>query len=202
MASCDRKNALGPESQIDVLDGPQTSNQKTGADQQNDRQREFRHDESAADSTRGDSARDASSSFLAGGPQIPARHSYRGRQSNQDSCEEAKGQGPAEHARIEADLVQTGQVSGLDSQNEADARLGHQQAQQPDMTARVRLSASNCRTIRARLAPSAARMAISRSRLALRASERLATLVAAMRSTQKTAPVSIHNASRGLGPVT
>ena len=44
-------------------------------------------------------------------------------------------------------------------------------------------------------------MAISLSRLALRASERLATLVAAMRSTQKTAPVSIHNASRALGPV-
>ena len=44
-------------------------------------------------------------------------------------------------------------------------------------------------------------MAISRSRLALRASERLATLVAAMRSTQNTAPASIHNASRDLGPV-
>ena len=69
----------------------------------------------------------------------------------------------------------------------------------PDISARVRLSASNCRTIRARLAPSAARMAISLSRLALRASERLATLVAAIRSTQKTAPVSIHKASRDAG---
>jgi hypothetical protein len=44
-------------------------------------------------------------------------------------------------------------------------------------------------------------MAISLSRLALRASERLATLVAAMRRTQKTAPVSIHNASRDRDPV-
>ena len=36
----------------------------------------------------------------------------------------------AEHSRIEADLVQTSQVPGLDGQNEADARLGYQQPQQ------------------------------------------------------------------------
>ena len=126
LASCDRKDPLGPESQIDVLDRPQASDQETGADQQNDRQREFRHYQRAADSARGDSARDASSSFLARGPQVPARHGYRRRESHQDSCEEAKGQGPAEHSRIEADLVQTSQVPGLDSQNEADARPGYQ----------------------------------------------------------------------------
>ena len=45
-------------------------------------------------------------------------------------------------------------------------------------------------------------MAISRSRPALRASERLATLVAAMRSTKNTAPISIQSAIRNFGPVT
>src|SRR5882724_3400509 len=72
---CDQKNPLRPESRIDVLDRPQASDQKTGAHQQNDRQREFRHYESAADTTHADSAGDTSSSLLARGPQAPPRHS-------------------------------------------------------------------------------------------------------------------------------
>ncbi len=71
----------------------------------------------------------------------------------------------------------------------------------PDTADRVRLSASSWPTIRVRLAPSAARIAISLCRPVLRASVRLATLLAAISSTRKTAPVSIHNASRGRVPV-
>ena len=126
---CDRKNPLGPESQIDALHGQKTSDEETGADQQNDRQREFRHYERAARAHGGRSARDAPSSFLAGGPQVSPRHGDCRRQAHQDSGEEAEGHGAAEHVRIEADLVQPGQVSGLDGQYEADARVGHQQAQ-------------------------------------------------------------------------
>ena len=72
----------------------------------------------------------------------------------------------------------------------------------PEIAASVTLSARSCRTIRTGLAPRAARMAISRARPTLRASERLATLAAAMRSTQETAAVSSHNANRGLDPTT
>src|SRR5439155_6040257 len=126
-----RKDPPGPESRIDVLERPQASDQETGAGQQNDRQREFRHYESAPDPARGHSAREASSSFLVGGPQVAARHGYRRRQSNQDSCQEAKGQSPAEHLQVEAGLVQTSQVPGLESQNEADPRQGYQQPRQP-----------------------------------------------------------------------
>ena len=70
----------------------------------------------------------------------------------------------------------------------------------PETAASRTLSVSNCRTIRPALAPSAARTAISRARATLRASERLATLAAAMRNTQNTAPPSIHNANRDWDP--
>ncbi len=70
----------------------------------------------------------------------------------------------------------------------------------PETAASSTLSVSSCRTIRAALAPSAARTAISRARATLRASERLVTLAAAIRKTQNTAPPSIHNASRVSGP--
>ena len=72
----------------------------------------------------------------------------------------------------------------------------------PERTASVTLSTINCRTICAWLAPSADRIAISRSRPALRASESPAMFAIAMISTNETAAVSIHNANRVLGPVT
>src|SRR5207245_11171347 len=59
------------------------------------------------------------------------RHGLRRREPNLDSCREAKGQRPAEHLQVEAGLVETGQVPGLESQNEADPRQGYQQPRQP-----------------------------------------------------------------------
>ena len=56
----------------------------------------------------------------------------------------------------------------------------------PAQSASTRLSASNPRTIRRRVAPSAARMAISRSRSAARASSRLATFAQAISSRKPT----------------
>ena len=70
----------------------------------------------------------------------------------------------------------------------------------PETAASRTLSVSSCRTIRPALAPSATRTAISRARLNARASDRLATLAAAISNTQNTAPPSIHNANRDCGP--
>ena len=91
------EDALRPESQIYVFDGPQASDEETGADEQNDRQGEFRDYQRAANSTRGDASRDASTSVLARGPQVAARHGDGRREPHQDSGEKAKGRGPTEH---------------------------------------------------------------------------------------------------------
>ena len=102
---------------------------------------------------------------------------------------------------IETHLIQTQPGRRAEGADEADAGKGEQCAQQ----ARYRGEQSHFRRAAAArsvagLAPSVARMAISRARPTLRASDRLATLAAAMRSTQNTAPASIHNASRDLDP--
>src|SRR5262249_30665252 len=78
------KDPFGLESRIDILYTPEASDQQTSAGQQNDRQREFRHYQSAADSTRSHPTRDSSSSLLAGGPEVSTRHRYSRRESNQD----------------------------------------------------------------------------------------------------------------------
>ncbi len=66
----------------------------------------------------------------------------------------------------------------------------------PPETARRMPSARNCRSRRARLAPSAVRMATSRARPLARASRRLATLAQAMAKTRPTAPSSTSSAVR------
>ena len=58
----------------------------------------------------------------------------------------------------------------------------------PPKIASTRLSVSDCRTIRQRLAPSAARTAISRSRLEARERSRFDTFAQVIRSTKPTAP--------------
>jgi len=52
------KGRARPESQIDVLCGPQASEQETGAGKQNNRQCKFRHYQGAAQTKRGRSAGD------------------------------------------------------------------------------------------------------------------------------------------------
>ena len=58
------------------------------------------------------------------------------------------------------------------------------------------LSTSSCRTMRPRLAPIAARIAISRSRMVARASSMLATLQQAITSSRLTAPNSVYSTAR------
>ena len=60
------------------------------------------------------------------------------------------------------------------------------------------LSVSSCRTMRPRLAPIAARMAISRRRPMARANSRLATLAQAISRTKLTAPASTSRDERTL----
>ena len=54
----------------------------------------------------------------------------RGRQSHQDSREKRDGQGPAEHAEIEAHFIQTRQVARAEGADEANACQGEQCANQ------------------------------------------------------------------------
>ena len=72
----------------------------------------------------------------------------------------------------------------------------------PALPARVRLSASNDRASRARLAPSATRIASCGSRATPRASVSPATLTAATSHTSSAAPVSSQTTARDRGPVT
>ncbi len=65
----------------------------------------------------------------------------------------------------------------------------------PPAIANTRLSASNWRTSRKRLAPIDARMAISRRRKTARESSRFETLTHAITSRSPTAPNRIHSAS-------
>ena len=200
---CDfhHKDPLRPESRIDVGHVPPASDEQTGADEQNDRQRKLRYHEGAADSTAGCSARDTSATLLAGRTQIAAHRRHRWRQSHQDSRQKRHGQGQPEDAEIEAHFVQTRQVARAEGADEVEC-LPRPAACQSGLRRRpsTTLSVSSCRTIRPALAPSAARTAISRARAVLRASERLVTLAAAITNTQNTAPPSIHNANRDWGP--
>ena len=109
---------------------PPASDEQTGADEQNDRQRKLRHHEGAADSTAGCSARDTSATLLAGGTQVAAHRRHRRRQSHQDSRQKRHGQGQAEDAEIEAHFVQTRQVARAEGADEVDAYQGEQCANQ------------------------------------------------------------------------
>ena len=107
---------------------PPAADEQTGADEQNDRERKLRHDEGAADSTAGCSARDTSATLLAGRTQVAAQRRHRRRQSHQDSREKRDGQGPAEDAEIEADFIQTRQVGRAEGADQPNAVQGEQRA--------------------------------------------------------------------------
>ena len=68
----------------------------------------------------------------------------------------------------------------------------------PPASERIMLSVNNCRMIRPRPAPIAARIAISRRRPTARASNRFATLAQAISSTKLTAPRSTSREDRTL----
>ena len=82
-------------------------------------------------------------------------------------------------------------------QHQADSQFCQAQAEHSAASARSTLSVINCRTMRARLAPNAARMANSRVLAAERASKRFATFVQAISRTIPTAP----NSKRSVPPV-
>ena len=96
------------------------------------------------------------------GPEVRRAMVMRGRQSNQNSCKEAKGQGPAKNAGSRLTSFRRARLPGLTARMRRMPARATNNPSSPEMAARVRLSASSCRTIRPRLAPSAARMAISR----------------------------------------
>ncbi len=111
------------------------------------------------------------------------------------------GQRPGEHVQVEADLLQAREVAGTVGANHTDAGNGQQQAERPggggDRHAFGEQLARDPRAAR----PSAARIAISGTRPALRASDRPATLAMATSSRHNAAAVSIHSARRGRDPV-
>jgi len=89
-----------------------------------------------------------------------------------------------------------GRLLGPSSDSNFTPHFAKSRPNAPPITARSRLSVSNCPISRARLAPSAVRIAISRSRTVARASNRLATFADAMSSTNATAPRSTSSAER------
>ena len=105
---------------------PPASDEQTGADEQNDRQRKLRYHEGAPDSTAGCSARDTSATLLAGRTQIAANRRNRWRQSHQDSCQKRDGHGDPEDAEIEPHFVQTRQVARAEGTDEVNAYRGEQ----------------------------------------------------------------------------
>ncbi len=129
---CDvhHKDPLRPESRINVVHVPPASDEQTGADEQNDRERKLRYHEGAADSTAGCSARHTSATLRAGWTQIAAHRCHRRRQSHQDSRQERHGQGQPEDAEIEAHFVQARQVARAEGTDEANACHGEQCASQ------------------------------------------------------------------------
>ena len=124
------KDPLRRESRINAPHIPPASNEQAGADEEDDRKRELRHDEGAADSTAGYSARDASTTRLAGRTQIASRGRHRRRQSHQYSRQKRDGQGPAEDAEIEAQFVQTRHLTGTEGADQPNATKGEQCAHQ------------------------------------------------------------------------
>ena len=178
------QDPLRPESRIDVVHVPPASDEQTGADEQNDRQRKLRHHEGAADSTAGCSARDTSATLLAGWTQVAAQRRNRRRQSHQDSRQKRDGQGPAEDAEIEAHFIQTRQVVRAEGTDQANAARGEQCAnqsrdggEQDAFGEQLPHDPSGARSKRG------ANGHLARASV-LRASERLVTLAAAMRNTQ------------------
>ena len=81
-----------------------------------------------------------------------------------------------------------GMFSGPNTRSTLTASSAINSPTKPPMSASSTLSVSSCRAIRSRLAPTAARIAISFCRTAARAISRLATLAQAINSTKPTAP--------------
>ena len=91
--------------------------------------------------------------------------------------------------------IQKGAPSGaMLSESSRAASVASLRPSTPASPARTALSASNCRTMRPRLAPSETRMPTSRERRAARASSRLAALAHAMRRTSTDAARTAFNA--------
>ena len=82
---------------------------------------------------------------------------------------------------------------------EINADLRHEQAGRRPATASTSVSASSCKMVRRRPAPSAVLIAISLVRRAVRASSRFATFAHAIRSTPNTAPSISSNIDLRLG---
>ena len=116
-----RKDTFRSESRIDAVHVPPAPDEQTGADEQDNCERELRHDERATDSTSGSSTRDTSATLLTGGTQVAAQRRNRGRQSHQNSREYRDGQGPAEDAEIEAHFIQARQVAMAKGADETNA---------------------------------------------------------------------------------
>ena len=89
-----------------------------------------------------------------------------------------------------------GNISGTTPRRARTLQTASSRPSEPPAMASTRLSVSNWRTMRLRPAPSATRTAISFSRVAARASSRLARLAQAINSSRPTAPSRIIRTGR------
>ena len=185
------------EAEIDALQPPETLDQQRRADEQHERERELADDEDAAQAGWRVRRRWPSASPRAS-PTADRRASLespapgrRGRRSAIDR--------PAVNAStvpLTPTACRRGRLDGLSCTSASTPQTATSRPSAPPTAASSTLSVSSCRTRRARPAPSARRIAISRWRTDERASSRFATFAQAISSTQPTAASSVSSAGR------
>ncbi len=192
-----REHAVRAEAEVAALQLDEAAHQQASAGQQHQRQGHFGDDERAEHAVQ--SAAAAMTSTFAQRIVRGARRDECGHESEEDSGRQRDDHGEGDHRQIERHLVES-RNQECDRPPEREGRDGTAPRPTaratPPAAAMARLSVSIWRTNRARLAPSAVRMPSSRSRAALRASSRFATLTQATSSTSATAPTSAKSAGR------
>ena len=165
----ERQHVARIESRRDVLQMREAADQQTRADEEHDRQREFRDDEQPAQ-------------VLAAAPDGAARQPIRGSRPSGGAADRAPTVGAPAPGRIsrlpahETAIVKSstrqsmaiswsrGTLASPSARIPSGTERDSSRPTTPPRVASTRLSVSSCRTMRQRLAPSAARTAISRCR--------------------------------------
>ena len=185
-----------------VLELREAANQQPGADQQHHRQRQLGDDQQAPHvAGRGPTRAPAADaprprSFRFSCRSTPAQPQRR-RETEEHARQHRHAEREQQHACRRSRSRAAAARSSMPSTRMPSRRpVREQQARRtPPATASSTLSVSSCRTMRPRLAPRAARTAISRWRASARESSRFATFAQAISSTNATAPISTTSAA-------
>jgi hypothetical protein len=100
-----RQDAIRIEARIDVAQTLKTFNQKPRADEQHERERNFRDDEQAAHTIAPPAFRRAAPALFERLVQVEPRSLQRGREAEDDACQKRDRQREAEHASVQRNLL-------------------------------------------------------------------------------------------------